>query len=144
MQINLYRVTEFHMNLRLNCTPNVSTCYRLVTDCKWCVLLSCTKLGNRKVTIPSRSWYDCKCQQLSNCVVIDMRAASYCDVTPIDYSDTEYMDSFITTMTLSASGPFYWHGLTLIPAWITNYMPGKVWGEITYPFLNFNGCTVEV
>ena len=22
-------------------------------------------------------------------------------------------------------------------------MPGKVWDEITYPFLNFNGCTVE-
>ena len=33
---------------------------------------------------------------------------------------------------------------TLIPAWISNYMPGKVWGEITYPFLNFNGATVEV
>ena len=23
-------------------------------------------------------------------------------------------------------------------------MPGKVWDEITYPFPNFNGCTVEV
>ena len=23
-------------------------------------------------------------------------------------------------------------------------MPGKVWDEITNPFLNFNGCTVEV
>ena len=43
-----------------------------------------------------------------------------------------------------SSSPFYYHGLTLIPAWISNYMPGKVWGEITYPFLNFNGCTVEV
>ena len=31
-----------------------------------------------------------------------------------------------------------------IPAWISNHMPGKVWDEITYPFLNFNGCTVEV
>ena len=40
--------------------------------------------------------------------------------------------------------PFYYHGLTLIPAWISNYMPSKVWDEITYPFLNFNGCTVEV
>ena len=39
---------------------------------------------------------------------------------------------------------FYEHGLTLIPAWISNYMPGIVWGEITYPFLNFNGATVEV
>ena len=31
-----------------------------------------------------------------------------------------------------ASGLFYWHGLTLIPAWISNYMPGKVWDEIAY------------
>ena len=42
------------------------------------------------------------------------------------------------------SGPFYQQGLTLIPAWIGNYMPSKVWNEITYPFLNFNGYTVEV
>ena len=34
--------------------------------------------------------------------------------------------------------------LNLIPAWISNYMPGKMWDEITYPFLNFNGATVEV
>ena len=25
-----------------------------------------------------------------------------------------------------------------------DYMLRKVWDEITYPFLNFNGCTVEV
>ena len=42
------------------------------------------------------------------------------------------------------SGLFYYHGLTLIPAWISNYLPSRVWNEITYPFLNFNGCTVEV
>ena len=36
------------------------------------------------------------------------------------------------------------HGLTLIPAWIRNHTPSKVWDEITYPFLNFNGTTVEV
>ena len=40
--------------------------------------------------------------------------------------------------------PFYKHGLTLIPAWISNHMPSKVWEEIIYPFPNFNGCTVEV
>ena len=33
---------------------------------------------------------------------------------------------------------------TWIPALISNNMPSKVWGEITYPFLNFNGATVEV
>ena len=43
-----------------------------------------------------------------------------------------------------SSCPFYYHGLTLIPAWISNYIPRKAWDEITYPFLNFNGCTVEV
>ena len=32
----------------------------------------------------------------------------------------------------------------LIQAWICNHMPSKVWDEITYPFLNFNGATVEV
>ena len=42
------------------------------------------------------------------------------------------------------SGTFYLHGLTLIPAWISNYIHYKLWGEITYPFLNFNGCTIEV
>ena len=32
-----------------------------------------------------------------------------------------------------SNGLFYKHGLTLIPVWISNYMPDKVWGEITYP-----------
>ena len=44
----------------------------------------------------------------------------------------------------STWGPFYQHGLTFIPAWISNYIHYNVWDEITYPFLNFNGCTVEV
>ena len=43
-----------------------------------------------------------------------------------------------TTMTMS------WHGLTLILSWISNYIHYNVWDEITYPFLSFNGCTVEV
>ena len=30
------------------------------------------------------------------------------------------------------------------PAWISNYIHHKMWDEITYPFLNFNGATVEV
>ena len=33
---------------------------------------------------------------------------------------------------------------TLIPSWISNHMFSKVWDEITYPFLNFSGTTVEV
>ena len=40
--------------------------------------------------------------------------------------------------------PFYLHGLNYIPAWINNCIHYNVWDEITYPFLNFNGATVEV
>ena len=43
---------------------------------------------------------------------------------------------------ITTSGPFYLLGLTLIPAWISNHMHYKVWDEITYPFLNFNGATM--
>ena len=39
---------------------------------------------------------------------------------------------------------FYLHGLTLIPAWTSNYTHYKMWDWITYPFVNFNGATVEV
>ena len=42
------------------------------------------------------------------------------------------------------SGTFYQHGLTVISAWISNHIHYNVWDEITYPFPNFNGCTVEV
>ena len=42
--------------------------------------------------------------------------------------------------------PFYSDGLTLIPACIStcNYTQHNYWGEITYPFQNCNGTTVEV
>ena len=35
-------------------------------------------------------------------------------------------------------------GLTLIPVYLSDHMLTKVWDEITYPFTNFSGCTVEV
>ena len=39
--------------------------------------------------------------------------------------------------------PFYWR-INLIPACISNYISDRVWDEITSPFPNFNGATVEV
>ena len=38
----------------------------------------------------------------------------------------------------------FWHGLTLIPLCKSNCIHYELWDEITYPFPNFNGCTVEV
>ena len=40
-------------------------------------------------------------------------------------------------------GPFHWHGITLIPLWISNYNHYKMWYE-TYPFQNLNVPTIEV
>ena len=60
------------------------------------------------------------------------------DLNPFCISPSIPYDVFDT------SSPFYQHGLIVILAWINNHMPNKVRGEITYPFLNFNGATVEV
>ena len=43
-----------------------------------------------------------------------------------------------------AQGTFYQHGLTLIPAWISNHVPSNIWNEITYPFPNFNGASLWI
>ena len=59
----------------------------------------------------------------------------------LKYCWTHWLPNVTTFTTRS---PVYWHSLTLIPAWISYYIPGKMWDEITHPFLNFNGCTDEV
>ena len=45
---------------------------------------------------------------------------------------------------IRSRGPLYQYGLTLTPAWISNYTHYKVCDKITDPFLIFNGTTVEV
>ena len=37
-----------------------------------------------------------------------------------------------------------YHETDTEPTWISNYIHKEVWGEITYPFPNVNGVTVEV
>ena len=59
---------------------------------------------------------------------------------------TEVQIQYIYNVFLSGYGLpsrdlFY---LSLIPAWINNHIRYEVWDEITYPFQNFNGATVEV
>ena len=36
------------------------------------------------------------------------------------------------------------HRKVQMPPWVSNYIHYKMWNEITNPFLNFNGATVEV
>ena len=45
---------------------------------------------------------------------------------------------------LSPEAPFTNMDQLLSLAWISDHMPSKVWDELTYPFPNFNGCTIEV
>ena len=46
---------------------------------------------------------------------------------------------------------FYWccfefklTWLNLMLAWISNYIAYKLWGELTYPFTNVNGTSIEI
>ena len=34
--------------------------------------------------------------------------------------------------------------LTLISPWIREYIPSNMWNKITYPFINFSGCTFSL
>ena len=54
------------------------------------------------------------------------------------------METFRQVWLFEAWNPIYLTGLTLILTWISNYTHYRVWGEIAYPFPNFNGATVEV
>ena len=38
----------------------------------------------------------------------------------------------------------YYHGITIIPAWINNHMTSNVWDKITYSFLSFECCIHQV
>ena len=71
-----------------------------------------------------------------------------CDFSVIIFNTQVYqyfpLQSDISGSILTLRGPFYQHGLTLIPAWISNHIPSKVWDEIAYPFPNFNGRTLDV
>ena len=69
------------------------------------------------------------------------------DITPMALLRLSYNWNYHTVRRLTgevkddnwgnANGPFYWHGLTLNIAWISNHMTSKVWDEINYPFSNF-------
>ena len=51
---------------------------------------------------------------------------------------------FLNKHQSNSHGPLLLNGLILISACISNYIRYKLWDEITNPFLNFNGRTVEV
>ena len=54
-----------------------------------------------------------------------------------------YTQTYALTRTKSTILTIFWKSTFLIPAWISNFVRYIVWGEITYPFQNFNGCTAR-
>ena len=41
-------------------------------------------------------------------------------------------------------GPFYWHGINLIPAWIRNHIHCKIWDEFIYAFPTLQRCSLGI
>ena len=74
----------------------------------------------------------------------DASLRSLIDEFPWDWKTIVFSLWPITSVCCSSRDPFYSHGLTVIPAWVSNHMLGKVLSEITYLFPNFNGRTVGV
>ena len=80
-------------------------------------------------------------------ILIKLLFAIVENIQPVVYCNSplgQVMMQYCCTEKVNTNSPFYWGGLTLIPAWISSHMLRKVWDEIIYPFLNFNGATVEV
>ena len=72
----------------------------------------------------------------------------YCHAIRKMHTESLYIEGTLLHI-LHASTVLCWgiwspYDLTLIPTRISNHMPSEVWDEITYPFPNFNGATVEV
>ena len=86
----------------------------------WGLIVNCT-LGNKQ------QWN------------LNQNMKTYCQDDEFGNADCEMMSILFRPPWASFTNMFY-----LNLAWISNHMPGKVWDEIMYPFLNFNDCTIEV
>ena len=59
------------------------------------------------------------------------------DDGPLQYIPVGQANTLCSGMTIFSCNdlvPFFLHGLTLIPAWISNYIHYNMWDEITNPF----------
>ena len=73
-----------------------------------------------------------------------MTSSRFC-VSPSISSQGEYHCMvMVFVVTVCNTNILYGHFLCWLWAWINDYMPSKVWDEITYPFPNFNCATVEL
>ena len=64
--------------------------------------------------------------------------------TVVSHQQSYFLWKTISTICVISASAFHEYELTLIPVWISDYIHYQMWDEITNPFPNFNGATVEV
>ena len=85
-------------------------------------------------TNPSFSWHWSSFEFENRVPVYEIYGYSTCKRVAATWLEVEYKESsLINDCQDNTRGTFYWHGLTLIPAWISCHMPSKVWDEISIP-----------
>ena len=69
-------------------------------------------------------------------------------ITHMVLANTFYLDeinfNWIFKSCVHHQGPPLLTWINFNPSRISDHMPSKVWDEITYPFPNFNGCTIRL
>ena len=118
--------------LHAYCTVNVSLAslswvLRYSQYCKGYIILTELRVPGRYTVLINSSFI---------IIILGMLIWNWYDADTEWLSFTIWLDA-ITTMTPVA--PFSFN-----PSMVSNYIHCNVWDEITYPFLNFNGSTVEV
>ena len=73
-----------------------------------------------------------------------MPLLSCLDRCPIGAPQEKTENTTIKKRTQQGQGPLALNGLTLILAWISNYIDHKACDEIAYPFQKFNPRTIEI
>ena len=94
---------------------------------------------NKRDNLNILATYVLKCTQVSHCELIHNDSKRDFIYLCILFGATMRTHSCVNITDHWFHAPFF-----LISAWISNHMHDKVWDEITSPFPNFNGVTVEV
>ena len=102
--------------------------------------------GCEQYNVYKKEFWICICKEMFHIPIepMNMTTCSYVlQTTPLHNTSpnthalscfTVGWNQFIRINSSYSWGAFYWHGLTLIPAWISGYLNCKVWGDITCPF----------
>ena len=135
----LYSFENFRLQLHLPGAKELNTFQNANISVTYTLDIVGFKYRSRLYTGPRFGYHCvCRCPGTLRCYAISRCSAGY-KIRYIFFRVS--LDIMFSTCMLL---PLLLTWFNFNPAWISNHTPCKVWDEITYPFLNFNGCTVEV